>query len=339
VEIDMHMFRTIAVAAALLGSAQAGEAAQKLLVSSASGGASAVAATLAKELRLFDEAGLDVTIFDAGGGNNAVSTLVNGEAQISIVGIRNASKPVEKGIDLRIVGVDTNALTQAIFVRADLVDPAHPPQTLAEKGALLRGRKIAVNDIGGSSGEFARYVLAAAGLGEREATILNVNSAAARLAALRAGRIDAIVGSSPEPETATVQGYGRMLVDPVKDVPEIRDIASTVQVVRADYLRQNETVVKAYLGAIEKARQVLRSDPQRAKAAFYVSLAREANGAELDPAIRDAAWESVVAASAPSSVLSPGQYERAQRFFRIGESVSYDRFVDNTLARAVSAPE
>ncbi|MDB5643329.1 MAG: transporter substrate-binding protein [Hyphomicrobiales bacterium] len=335
----MNILKTSLCAALLLNIATTANAAEKLLVSSASGGASAVAATLAKELKFFDEVGLDVTIFDSGGGNNAVSTLVNGEAQLSIVGIRNASKPVEKGIDLKLIGVDTNALTQAIFVRADLVDPAHPPKTLIEKGALLRGKKIAVNDIGGSSGEFARYVLAAAGLGEREAKILNINSAAARLAALRAGRIDAIVGSSPEPETALLQGFGRMLVDPARDVPEIRDIASTVQVARADYLKTNEATVKSYLGAIDKARQVLRSDPQRAKTAYYAFLAREANGVELDEKIRDAAWATVVAASAPTSVLSPGQYERAQSFFKIGPAVTYEKFVDNRLARSVAAPE
>ena len=333
----MKLLRGLAAFAALILAVQNANAAEKLLVSTASGGASAVAATIAKELNLFGEAGLDVSLFDGGGGNNAVSTLVNGEAQLSIVGIRNASKPVEKGLDLKLIGVDTTSLTQLIFIRSDLVDPAKPPQTLAEKGALLKGKKIAVNDIGGSSGEFARYMLAAAGLGEREATILNINSSAARLTALRAKRIDAIVGSSPEPETAVLEGFGRVLVDPVKDIPEIRDIASTVQLVRTDYLKSHTAVVKAYLGAIEKARQVLRSDPDKAKTAYYAYLKREANGIELDPKIRDLAWTTVTAATAPSGVLTPGQYQRAQQFFKIPASITYDAFVDNTIASSLAA--
>ena len=326
----------VALAATIITVSQ-GHSAEKLLVSTASGGSSAVAATIAKELNFFEASGLEVTLFDAGGGNNAVSTLVNGEAQLSIVGIRNASKPVEKGLDLKIIGVDTTSLTQLIFIRADLLDPSRPRQTLAEKGVLLKGKKIAVNDIGGSSGEFARYALAAAGLGERDATILNINSAAARLTALRAKRIDAIVGSSPEPEIAELEGFGRVLVDPVKDIPEIRDIASTVQLVRADYLKTHAGVIKAYLGAIDKARQVLRSDPDRAKIAYYASLKREANGVELDSKVRDLAWVTVVAATAPSGVLTPGQYQRAQQFFKIPASVTYDAFIDNTIASSLKA--
>jgi NitT/TauT family transport system substrate-binding protein len=313
--------------------------AEKLQIATSAGGSSALAASVAKQLGYFSDAGLDVTLFDAGGGNNAVSTVVNGEAQIGIVGIRNASKPVEKGQDLKLIGVDTNALTQYIVIRSKLVDPRNPPKTLADKGALLRGRKIAVNDIGGSSGEFARYALAAAGLGERDASILNINSAAARLTALKAGRIDAIVGSPPEPETAITEGYGTMLVDPTRDVPAIRDLASTVHLVRADYLRSHIPLLKTYLRAVDKARRLVRTDPNKAKAAYYDYLRGEASGGELDPKIKDLAWTTVVSASAPTPVISAGQYERAQKFFKIPGSVTYEKFVENSLAREIAASE
>ncbi len=320
-----------------LVAASGARAAEKLQVATSAGGSSAIAAAIAKQLKFFDEAGLDVTLFDAGGGNNAVSTVVNGEAQIGIVGIRNASKPVEKGQDLKLIGVDTNALTQDIFVRSSLIDPARPPATLAEKGALLKGKKIAVNDIGGSSGEFARYVLAIAGLGERDAAILNINSAAARLTALKAARIDAIVSSSPEPEMAFVDGYGAMLVDPMKDVPEIHDLASTVHLVRADYLRGHAPSLKRYLLAVDKARLLVKERPERAKAAYYAYIRGEANGADIDPRVKDLSWANVVAASADGPVLSRGQYERAQAFFKIPASVTYETFIDNSLAGEVAA--
>ncbi len=330
-------FVRLGLACALVSAPARG--AERLQIATSAGGSSAIAAAVAKQLGYFEAEGLETTLFDSGGGNNAVSTVVNGEAQIGIVGIRNASKPVEKGMDLKLIGVDTNALTQYIFVRSNLFDPANAPRTLAEKGALLRGKKIAVNDIGGSSGEFARYTLAAAGLGEREATILNINSAAARLTALKAGRIDAIVGSAPEPETAITEGYGRILVDPVKDVPEISDIASTVQLVRADYLATHATILHRYLVALDKARQLVRTEPEKAKAAYYDYMRVEANGVELAPVVKDLAWASVVSATAPSPILSVGEYERAQQFFKIPGTVSYEKFVDNALARSVFPAE
>jgi ABC-type nitrate/sulfonate/bicarbonate transport system substrate-binding protein len=127
-----------------------------------------------------------------------------------------------------------------------------------------------------------------------------------------------------------------MLVDPTKDVPEIRDLASTVHVVRADYLSGHTTVLKAYLEAADKARQLVKTNPDKAKSAYYDYLRTEASGAELDAKIKDLAWIDVISASAPSPVLSAGEYERAQSFFKIPASVTYAKFVDNSLAEEIA---
>ena len=313
-------------------------AADRLQVATSDGGSSVAAAAIAYQLGYFRDLGLEVTLFNAGGGNNAVSTVVGGDAQLGIVGIRNASKPVEKGQPLKLIGTDTQGFSQYIVVRADLLAKSGvlSDAPLNEKGALLRGLKIAVNDVGGSSGEFARYVLHAAGFGDHDATIVNINSAAARLSALKTARIDAIVATPPEPEVALVGGYGALLVDPVRDLPGLGKISSTVEIVRADYLERNRPALQRYFTALERARRLIKTNPDLAKTTYYAFARNDSKGGELDPKVADLAWRNVLPFFSDTLVTSAEQYENARKFFKIPETVSYGLFVDNSLAGRVS---
>jgi ABC-type nitrate/sulfonate/bicarbonate transport system substrate-binding protein len=320
----------------ILESAWSAPAATRLQVAT-SGGANTVMAVIARQLGYFRALDLDVVLFEAGGGNNAVSTVVGGDAQIGVVGIRNASKPVEKGQPLKVIATDTSLFTQYIVVRPDLpagrgIEPSSP---LSEKGKVLLGFKVGVNDIGGSTGEFARYALAAAGYGDRAATIININSAAARLSALKGRRIDAIVAQPPEPETAVVQGFGTVLVDPARDLPDLGPLTSDVHVVRADFLGANGAVVRNYLLALERARRLVKSDPEAAKRAYYDHQRQESQGNAVDPKIADLAWKTTQLAVPDALATSPEQYANAQKFFRIAPSVTYERLIDNSAAEAV----
>jgi NitT/TauT family transport system substrate-binding protein len=341
--IRKSVIRKKALAAgALLALAAVGSAchaAERLQVATAGAGASDAATAIAIQLGYFRDSGLEVTLFDAGGGNNAVSTVVGGDAQLGIVGIRNASKPVEKGQELKIIATDTQGFLQNIIVRADLLAKGGigPDATLAQKGALLRNLRIAVNDVGGSSGEFARFALMAAGLGERDATIVNINSSAARLTALKAGRIDAIVATPPEPEIAATGGYGAVLVDPARDLPQLGKIASTVEVVRGDYLRQNPGLLKRYLGAVERGHRLIRSEADRAKAAYFEYLRGASKSNTLAEGVFDASWQAMLPSFSDTLATSAEQYANARRFFNIPVAVTYELFVDNSLAHAVDS--
>jgi len=332
---------TLFVAAALLAViplARGADTADKLQVATPSGGSTAILSAIASQLGYFKAVDLDVAIFDAGGGNNAVSTVVGGDAQIGVVGIRNASKPVERGQPLKLIATETTVFSQYIVVRPEILAKADTGGwTLAQRGARLRDLKIGVNDVGGSSGEFARYALAAAGLGDRAASIINLNSASARLSALKAGRIDGLVGSPPEPEIAVAQGYGTILVDPTRDLPELGQLSSNVHIVRADYLSSHRTVVRRYLQAVDRALRLARSDPDGAKRAFYDYERHESQGNELDPVIADLAWKDIVLSFGDALATSPDQYANAQKFFKIPPSVSYQQFIDNSVIESLAS--
>jgi putative hydroxymethylpyrimidine transport system substrate-binding protein len=313
-------------------------AADSLQIASSSIGSSDTPVIIAYQLGYFRDAGLDVTLFDAGGGNNAVSSVVGGSAQIAVVSIFNGSKPVEKGQKLKVIGVDTVGFSQILFARTAVlkgsgIDRNSP--TLA-KAKFLQGKKIAVNDIGGGSGNFVHQLLEAAGLTDRDATIININAPTARLAALKAGRIDAIVGTPPEPETAVVDGYGTMLLNPLTDMPETGPIASTVDVVRADYLAQNRAVLLRYETAVQRGRKLITTDSAAAAKAYYAYIANDARGALMKPAIQDMTWNDLKSSFATTPVLDRAQYANSQKFFKIAPGVTFETYVDNSLAEQVS---
>lgn len=314
-------------------------ASDKLQIATPSGGSTAIFSAIASQLGYFKAVDLDVVIFDAGGGNNAVSTVVGGDAQIGVVGIRNASKPVERGQPLKLIATDTVVFSQYIVVRSDLFAKSgiKSGATLTQRGAQLRGLRIGVNDVGGSSGEFVRYALAAAGLSDRAASIININSTVARLTALRAGRIDALVGTPPEPETAVAQGFGTVLIDPTRDLPELGKLTSNVHIVRADYLSSHPAVVRRYLQAVERAFRLTRSDPEQAKKAFYDYERQESQGNALDPAVADLAWKDILFSFGDTLVTSREQYANAQKFFKIPASVTYEKFIDNAVLQNLNA--
>lgn len=321
------------IALALIGTANGASAADKIQIATPGGASTAVFPAIALQLGYFKALDLDVAIFDAGGGNNAVSTVVGGDAQIGVVGIRNASKPVERGQPLKLIATDTAAFAQYIVVRTDQFAKSgiNDGASLEQRGAQLHGLKIAVNDVGGSSGEFARYVLAAAGLEDRAASIININSSAARLTALKARSIDALMGVPPEPETAIVEGYGAILVDPTKDLQGVGKLASNIHVVRADYLTSHQGLVRRYLQAVNRAFQLAHTDPETAKKAFYDSQRDESQGNALDPKIADLAWKDITLSFGDSLATSREQYANAQKFFKIPTSVSYEQFIDNSV--------
>jgi ABC-type nitrate/sulfonate/bicarbonate transport system substrate-binding protein len=205
-----------------------------------------------------------------------------------------------------------------------------------DKAKFLKGKKVAVNDIGGGSGNFARQLLASAGLTERDATILNINSPAARLAALKVGRIDAIIGTPPEPETAIVDGYGTMLLNPLTDLPDTGRIASTAELVRADYLAKNRALLLRYETAVQRGRKLIATDPNAAAKAYYAFIANDARGALMNAAIQDMSWKDLLASFATDPVLDAAQYANAQKFFKISPAVTFAAYVDNSLATEVS---
>ena len=83
---------------------------------------------VAKQMRYFDENGLDVAIVDVGSGSNVIASVVGGSAEIGGAGIRNISQGVEKGQALKAFGSSLKGFPNFLVVRkASSSRPASRP--------------------------------------------------------------------------------------------------------------------------------------------------------------------------------------------------------------------
>ena len=73
----------------------------------------------------------------------------------------NASEATAKGQTLKVIGTAIRGFPAALIVRNGLVDKTAlaPEASLRSRADILKGHTVAVNDIGGSSGDFVRYAL------------------------------------------------------------------------------------------------------------------------------------------------------------------------------------
>ena len=208
--------RMLVVAASILSlMSSVAPAAEQVRVAVSSTSLFFASAYVAKQMGYFEGAGLDLSIVDVGSGSNVIASVVGGSAELGIAGIRNISQAVEKGQSLRAFGSCLKGFPNFLIVRKGFLEEAglKPDSPLAARIASLKGKTVAVNDIGGSAGDFVRELLKRGELGARDAVLINISNAPGRLAALKAKRIDALVGYAPEPETAMLEGYGEILIE------------------------------------------------------------------------------------------------------------------------------
>ena len=316
-----------------------GQAAEKLDVFTASTGFLYVTAYIAKQMGYFSDAGLDVTISDVGGGSNAVAALVGGSAQIGDVGLKNMSKPVERGISLKAIGTGINGFPNALVVRDDWAKKAALPATatLQQRMAMLKNATVAVQDVGGSSGGFVRYLLAEAGLPNNFVTVINMESNAGQLASLKARRIDAFVNTSPIWERAVTDGYGVDLVLPSRDMESLKGMAYIIQAVPEAFLKSHRETVKKYLIGIRRAQLLAQREPEKAKHAFRDYLASLTTAEATPDNVMDVMWAKSADSIPKDLVLQPEAIKEARAFFKIGPELTDAQLIDNSLAREVMA--
>ncbi len=146
---------------------------------------------LAASLGHFKAEGLDVTLenFQAGG-SKALQALVGGSVDVVVGSFDHTIQMQAKGKD--IVGVFLlNEVPGIVFdVRADLAGKVNSLKD-------LKGMRIGVTTPGSSTDMIARYVMARAGLNDRDVSFIGVGSGAPGMVALEAKNVDALLSYDP----------------------------------------------------------------------------------------------------------------------------------------------
>jgi NitT/TauT family transport system substrate-binding protein len=292
---------------------------------------------VAKQMKYFDENGIDATVIDVGSGSNVISSVVGGSAEIGGAGIRNISQGVEKGQALKAFGSSLKGFPNFLVVQKGFLEQAglKADSPLPARIASLKGKNIAVNDIGGSAGDFVRELFRRGGLAERDAVMINISSTPGRLAALKTKRIDALVGYAPEPETAIVDGYGEILIDSAADIPEVRTIEYIMHFARADLIREKPELIQRIVRGLAKATRLIKDDTTVARDAFFAQMSAKSAGGKIDPKLAELQWNNMRAYFAPQMSITDEGMIGARKFFHVPDALRDDQLIDNSFARAV----
>lgn len=142
----------------------------------------------------FADRGLDITLYTAEGGSQAVAAVLSGSSNGFIGGPEhNAFTLLKGGQQIKAV-LSLSARANAYIVARNKIEIGADPSLKT----LLEGRTIAVGAHGGTQNSLLRAMIAREGLdAKRDVTLLEVNTSAATLAAMKAGRADLAVTLEP----------------------------------------------------------------------------------------------------------------------------------------------
>ena len=206
----------------------------------------------------------------------------------------------------RIIGAFMNGFVVDIVVSKKLEAETNvsPTSTLAQKVAALKGKTIGITGPKTGTSALLTYLFKQYGMNattDANEVSLGSNNTAA-LAALKAGRVDALSFFSPIGQAATTQGIGDILISPVRgDVPGLTGDVHGVFYTKQSVIAAKPQAIAAYIRAINQAESLIQSNPTAAKKLLngYLGLgqnvtdavfAAQAQGIAKSPQITSAAY-------------------------------------------------
>ena len=256
----MSGLRSLAAALALafapaLAFCPAGHAAhlEKPSIRLAVGGKALVAylpLTIAERRGYFSREGLDVEINDFQGGAKALEALIGGSADVVCGAYEHTLYMAAKGIAIEAVVLQANSFGLVAGIAKDKAAAYH---ALPD----LKGMKIGVTGPGSASAVGLRMLLAKASLTADDVSIIGVGGGAAAVAAVKAGRVDAIANFDPVISLLQRDGAIKTILDTRKredlDFLYGGPFAASAFYVDARFAQRNPETVQAFVNAVVAA--------------------------------------------------------------------------------------
>jgi len=155
---------------------------------------------ITKEAGLFKKNGLDVNLLFIPGGPTAAAALVAGQVQaVAMAGPAVVSSNLA-GTDLVMIAGIVNTFAFQIITVKNITSPSQ-----------LKGKRVGVNRFGTAPDIAMRYGLKRMGIDPAEVTILQMGEQSTRLAAMKAGQLEAAIVLPPITTIAQREGMNILL--------------------------------------------------------------------------------------------------------------------------------
>ena len=293
----------------------AGAHAARLRLSVPVHGVSHVAFYAAKEKRYFQEEGLDVEVILMSA-PIGIRALIAGDVDASTVG-GSALPPIFRGAPLRMVFISFDKQTHWLYAKPDI-------RSVKD----LKGRKVAVDGLGGTLESLLRSVLDKNGLeGGRDVPFLAIGTPPGRFLALTSGAVDASLFTFPLNFRAEEAGF-RELVNFVK-----QDIVSLTGSIVVREGSDSAVLEKLVRGAV-KGHLYARNN----RSGTIPILARALKIKEdVATRIYDAAQPGMVGDGSINEETQRRVLDDARKSFGMKESISPDRVFRFSAVHKINA--
>lgn len=202
---------------------------------------------VAQEGGYFKREGLDVELLYIGGGSLLIQSMISGDVPFAYgpsVPVINASL---RGADLVLVGNTGNSLVFSIMTRPELKQPAN-----------LKGKRVGVTRLGGSTDWALDAALKQWGLERREITVIQTGGMPEGLAGLMAGVFDAVVLSPPSNFRAVKAGMHELV-----DVGQLKIVFPNTPVsTTQSFIKGNRDSALRFMRGFSQGLNRLRNDKE-----------------------------------------------------------------------------
>jgi ABC-type nitrate/sulfonate/bicarbonate transport system substrate-binding protein len=203
---------------------------------------------VARERGFAARQGLDLEVIVARSGSEAMAALLSQDAPLGSLSGNALVNAAAAGADLVLLAVWQPRITYKIMAGADMRAPAD-----------LRGRRLGVADVGGSSDFAAQYFLDKYGLRRGEdVVILSLGSQTERLGGLEAGAIQAAMLNAPFTAAARQRGFHAIFDYAEEDY----EVANSGLVTTRAYQQAQPAVARGMVTAIVDAVHYFKTEQQ-----------------------------------------------------------------------------
>ena len=202
---------------------------------------------VAQEGGYFKREGLEVELLYIGGGSLLIQSMISGEVPFAYgpsVPVINASL---RGAELVLIGNTGNSLVFSIMSRPEIKQPAN-----------LKGKRVGVTRLGGSTDWALDAALNHWGLERRDLTVVQTGGMPEGLAGLVAGAFSAVVLSPPSNFRAAKAGMHELV-----DVGQLKIIfPNTPLSTSASFVKSNRETAMRFLRGFTQGLDRLRTDKE-----------------------------------------------------------------------------
>lgn len=200
-----------------------------------------------------------------GGDTAALAALESGNVNFAAVGSEAPLVALaKKSGDYQIVYSVMSQMSLELTVSKKFAAKAgiSPGDPLEKRLKALKGARIGVSALGGAQDKAAKWLAKRGGLDmDKDIKVLNGGPPSALQAGMQNDRFDAFVLTAPNGKVAERGGYGKVLVRPGTEIPELKGFSHVLLVTRRDFAEKNPRLVKSVAGAFNRANDLILDKP------------------------------------------------------------------------------